>query len=42
MLRNIPNNYSRDMVLELLDDHGFAGQDELVRFGMQGSDVYSS
>ena len=25
MLRNIPNNYSRDMVIELLDEHGFAG-----------------
>ncbi|CAE7668280.1 ML3, partial [Symbiodinium pilosum] len=25
MLRNIPNNYTRDMVLELLDEHGFAG-----------------
>jgi len=30
MLRNIPNNYSRDMVLELLDDHGFAGSYNFV------------
>ncbi|CAE7888089.1 ML3 [Symbiodinium necroappetens] len=26
MLRNIPNNYTRDMFLELLDQHGFAGR----------------
>eukprot|EP00439_Symbiodinium_sp_Y106_P044204 s459_g5.t1 len=30
MLRNIPNNYSRDMVLELLDDHGCAGSYNFV------------
>ncbi|CAE7740598.1 mei2 [Symbiodinium sp. CCMP2592] len=26
MLRNIPNNYTREMFLELLDHHGFAGR----------------
>lgn len=26
MLRNIPNDYSRDMLLELLDTHGFAAR----------------
>jgi hypothetical protein len=26
MLRNMPNNYSRDMLLELLDSEGFSGQ----------------
>ena len=26
MLRNIPNNYTRDMFLALLDHHGFAGR----------------
>lgn len=25
MLRNVPNNYSRSMLLELLDEEGFAG-----------------
>jgi len=24
MLRNLPNNYTRDMLVQLLDDHGFA------------------
>ena len=25
MLRNLPNNYTRDMLLELLDEHGLSG-----------------
>jgi len=30
MIRNMPNNYTRTMVLELLDQHGFAGQYDFV------------
>lgn len=30
MMRNIPNNYSRDMLLELLDQEGFSGAYNLV------------
>ena len=30
MLRNVPNNYSRDMFLAMLDEHGFAGRYDFV------------
>jgi hypothetical protein len=30
MIRNMPNNYTRKMILELLDLHGFAGQYDFV------------
>lgn len=30
MLRNIPNDYTRKLFLELLDSHGFAGKYDLV------------
>ena len=30
MLRNIPNNYCREMFLALLDEHGFAGRYDFV------------
>jgi len=30
MIRNMPNNYTRTMVLELLDQHGFTGQYDFV------------
>jgi len=30
MLRNLPNNYTRDMLLELLDDQGFNGKYDFV------------
>ena len=30
MLRNVPNNYTREMFLTLLDDHGFAGRYDFV------------
>ncbi|CAE7815270.1 ML4, partial [Symbiodinium sp. CCMP2456] len=30
MLRNIPNNYTREMFLALLDDNGFAGRYDFV------------
>jgi len=30
MLRNIPNNYTRNMFLKLLDDNGFAGAYDFV------------
>jgi len=30
MIRNLPNTYSRDMLLELLDDEGFAGRYDFV------------
>lgn len=34
MLRNIPNDYSRAMLLELLDSHGFAGRYDFVYLPM--------
>ena len=30
MLRNVPNNYTREMFLALLDDNGFAGRYDFV------------
>ena len=36
MLRNLPNNYTRDMLLTLLDDKGFAGR---PLDGIHGLDV---
>ena len=30
MLRNVPNNYNRDMFLAMLDEHGFAGRYDFV------------
>ncbi|CAE7841864.1 TE1, partial [Symbiodinium microadriaticum] len=30
MLRNVPNNYSREMFLAMLDEHGFAGRYDFV------------
>mmetsp|Transcript_9943 Transcript_9943/g.18481 ORF Transcript_9943/g.18481 Transcript_9943/m.18481 type:complete len:312 (+) Transcript_9943:92-1027(+) len=30
MLRNVPNNYTRDMFLTLLDEHGFSGRYDFV------------
>jgi RNA recognition motif-containing protein len=30
MLRNIPNNYKRDDMLELLESHGFTGQYDFI------------
>jgi len=34
MMRNIPNNYTREMLLELLDTHDFAGEYDLVYLPM--------
>lgn len=34
MLRNLPNNYTRDMLLTLLDDKGFAGRFDFVYLPM--------
>jgi len=34
MLRNIPNNYNREMVLELLDSEGFSGMYDFVYLPM--------
>lgn len=34
MLRNLPNNYSRSMLLELLDSEGFAGRYDFVYLPM--------
>jgi hypothetical protein len=34
MLRNLPNNYSRAMLLELIDSQGFAGQYDFVYLPM--------
>jgi len=30
MLRNLPNNYTRDMLLHLVDTHGFSGSYDLI------------
>ena len=30
ILRNVPNNYSREMFLAMLDEHGFAGRYDFV------------
>lgn len=30
MLRNLPNNYTREMLLQMLDDHGFKGKYDFV------------
>jgi len=32
MLRNLPNNYSRDLVIQLLNEHGFAGKYDFLYF----------
>ncbi|CAE7873848.1 ML5 [Symbiodinium sp. KB8] len=34
MLRNLPNNYTRDMLLELLDERGMEGRYDFVRPGL--------
>merc|ERR1712107_214246 len=34
MIRNMPNNYSRAMLLDLLDSEGFAGQYDFVYLPM--------
>lgn len=34
MLRNVPNGYKRDMLLELLDSHGFQGRYDFVYLPM--------
>jgi len=37
MLRNLPNNYTRDMLLHLLDTHGFSGCYDMVYMPMDFS-----
>jgi hypothetical protein len=32
MLRNLPNNYTRDLVIALLDEHGFLGKYDFLYF----------
>jgi len=34
MLRNLPNDYTRDMLLELMDEHGFLGRYDFVYLPM--------
>jgi len=37
MLRNLPNNYTRDMLLRLMDTHGFSGSYDLLYMPMDFS-----